>query len=298
MAHEPQRRRPLAEPTVAAPDISFKAGFGFYLGLVLAGLSALVGLLVGASTEAVVATAPGTVTGVLLCTLIVGDRLRGLPEWLGRSRRRRLTCYTPVLAFGGVAAVPAVTALEYTAAFGSLAVAFVFLTAVMAAGVARMSRNRYVDAVTGDDPIVSWSWRRTGFGFGGHGWVVLGIGMAVFGLLSVWLWGWTSAIVLTVYGIVFLFGAWTDAFDGGDAADTEWGLATFRAYETGLVLERAAGKRLVPWDAIEAVRLTDDGLVLERRWRDIRCDRAVIDDPETVYEEIERTRERTTLRSA
>lgn len=64
-----------------------------------------------------------------------------------------------------------------------------------------------------------------------------------------------------------------------------------RIHEAGLVVKRGAERRLVPWSSVDGARLMPRGLVVERRSRfDLRCARSVIDDPEDVYEAIERKR--------
>jgi hypothetical protein len=78
-----------------------------------------------------------------------------------------------------------------------------------------------------------------------------------------------------------------DRFEHGDV---QW-LPDLRVHGAGLVVSRPVHRRFVPWETVSRVRLTPDELVVERRRRfDLRCDRAAIDAPERVYEEIERSR--------
>ena len=288
MSHE---RPSLPEPDLEAPDVSFKAGVGFYLGLIVAGLTASGGLLAGASTEVILATTPGTVTGILICTLVFGDRLRDLPERLGRNRRRRARWFAPAVAFAALLLLPAVTSLAYTAAFATVTVAFLLLTTFAALGVQAMARNRYVDAVTDDEPTVTWTWQRTWFGFDDELWIAGAILMLVTGLYGTVTWRLGVGPFMTLYGLVLLAerlefgGEWL-----GLEESERWNPATVRAHGSGLVVDRGAGESFIPWDAIEDVRLTDEALVLERERFDVRCDRSVIDDPEAVLEGIERAR--------
>ncbi|MDQ2049960.1 hypothetical protein RBH26_05635 [Natronolimnohabitans sp. A-GB9] len=291
MAHE--RRSPL-EPAVSSPDLAFTAGFGFYLGLVAAGAVSVAALVAGASTEALLATAPGTVTAVLLAVLITGERLRGIPEQIGRRRRSRAICYVPAAAFAAVLLVPAVGPLAYTARFAIVTIALAALTAAAAVGVARMARNRYVEAVTVDEPAATWTGHRTGFGSGeGAISALMGV-LVVVGLAGAVTNGWIGGVLVAVYGVAFLLGSRFDLWDDWDESDGRRNPPTFRAHQAGLVFERPYERRLLPWAAIEDVRLTADELVLERDGLrfDIRCDRSAIDDPEAVLETIERTRKR------
>ena len=120
--------------------------------------------------------------------------------------------------------------------------------------------------------------------------------MVAGGLVGIYT-GGTTGIWFLLYGGFWLFMQWSETngwfdADGWGAADRATA-GDLRAHEAGLVYDRAYQRKLVPWDAIGDVRLTDDELVLERsRWLDIRCDRSAIDDPESVLEEIQRARER------
>ncbi|ELY44298.1 hypothetical protein [Natronorubrum sulfidifaciens] len=285
-------RQPEPAPTVADPDLAFKAGFGFYLGVLVAGLTAIVGVLTDAATATILATAPSTLTAVLLLVFIFGHRLRGLPERIGQSRRRRLVCYLPAVAFAGVFVVPAVTSLESTARLGTLAIALSLLSGAVAVGVSRMARNRYVAAMTPDESVTTWTYHHAGYRT--SEWVVTG-GMAllvVAGLALVWNGSWIG-LLWAGYGLVFVLSSrfgWFDTWYDIDPSG-RWGAPSIHAHVAGLVLEQSFATKLIPWAAITDVSLTDDELVLERRWLDIRCDRAAIDDPEAVLDGIKRARD-------
>lgn len=291
-------RRPDSDSAAATPDIGFKAGFGFYLGVIVAGVTALAAVAADATTATILATTPSTVVAALLLALVFGDRLAGLPERLGASRRRRLTWYLPAAGFGAVLLAPAVTALEFSARLTVTSIAFTSLSGTVALGVAQMARHRYIDAVTPDEPLIAWPWHRTSFDSGLRGTVILGFAVValVFGLGSFAVGDGTNGWFL-IYAIVPLLMWLSDRYGWGWShreatdEDSRWGNVDLEAYENGLLVDRFE-RRLVPWDRIGDVRLTEDELVVERRrWFDVRCDRSAIDDPESVRAELERLRE-------
>ncbi|NUC73296.1 PH domain-containing protein [Haloterrigena sp. SYSU A558-1] len=284
-------RRPALE--FDEPDTGFQAGFGFYVGLVAAGVAASAGLLAGASTATLLGILPSTVTAVAIAGHILTRRARGLPERIGRSRWRRLACYAPPIAFAATLAAPLVTSIEATGRFVALMLVVTLVTGVTAYGVDRMARNRYIDALTADEPTAVWTWRRTGLTAGG---IVFGACLVITiggGLYSTIAWGLSVGPFMVFYGLIFLLqwygigGDWHN-FDQNEQATPP----TIRAHEAGLVVERSVSSTFVPWDDVADVRLTDDELVFERRWLDLRCDRAAIDDPEATFEGIQRARGR------
>ena len=284
--------RSISVPDISPPDLGFKAGFGFYLGVIVAGLTAIAGVVGDAATATILVTAPSTLTAVLLFVFIFGHRLRGLPERIGQSRRRRLTCYLPAAAFAGVFAVPAVTSLESTARLGTLAIALSLLSGAVAVGVARMARNRYVTAMTPDEPVTTWTYHRAGYWT--SEWIATG-GMALLivgGLALAWYGSWIG-LLWVGYGLVFVLSSrfgWFDTWYNIDPSD-RWGAPSIRAHAAGVVLEQSFATKLIPWASISEISLTDDELILERRWLDIRCDRAAIEDPEAVFAQLELARD-------
>lgn len=289
---------------VSEPDIGFQAGFGFYLGIVVTGIAAIAGLVAGASTATLLGVLPSALTAVAVVGHILAKRAHGLPERIGRSRTRRLACYLPPVAFAAAFfALPEIGSIEATGRFVIVTAVLVLLTGVSAFGLERMSWNRYVEALAADDPTASWTYHRVGLGSGEAVFTAF-MGLVILaGILVAWL-GNARGLVWTAYGL-FMFlslklewGGWSD-FDPGD----RWNPPTLRAHEAGIVLERPFARKLVRWDAIEGVELTDEALVLERRrfgrrsrWFDIRCDRAAMDDPEAVLEGIERARKQARAR--
>lgn len=279
------------------PGIAFQAGFGFYIGLVVTGFVAIAGVLADASTGSLLGLLPSTLTSVTIAGHILAKRARGLPERIGRSRWRRLACYAPTIAFAATLALPLVAPIEATGRFVVVTLVVTLLTGVTAYGVDRMARNRYIDAITADEPAAVWTWRRTGLTSGG---IVFGACLVITiggGLYSTIAWGLNGSSFMVLYGLVFLLQWYGIGDDWLGFEETEQGTPpTIRAHEAGLVVERSVSSTFVPWDDVADVRLTDDELVFERRWLDLRCDRAAIDDPEATLQGIHRARGRADAR--
>ncbi|EMA38237.1 hypothetical protein [Halobiforma nitratireducens] len=268
------------------------------LGTVVAAVLAVAAVAAGISSATVLATVPSAVVAGLVFGLAVGNRLAGLPERLGRTRGRRLLPYVPALGLAAVLPVTTVTPLVSSTRLAVVTLAFVVLVGAAGVGVAQMSRSRYIAAVT-DEPIVAWTWHRTAFDDGLWGTFALGGGVLLFvwGLASitfdsrsgVWFAGYGGVILLLWVGDRLGWETWSwTAHD----VENRWGGIDLEAHEIGVVVDRFE-RKLLPWDRIADVRLTDDALVLERRgWFDIRCDQDAIDDPEAVYETVVETRSR------
>lgn len=274
--------------TLDTPDVSFRAGFGVYAGTVAAGLALVVGVLAGASTGLLVGAFPNVLTVVTVAGAILASRVAGLAERVGRNRWRRLACGLPALVF---TAVPVAGALSGDGVSARLVVACVVgavLSGASGLGVAAMARNRYVDAVARDDPAVTVPWRNSRTAL----LTALGVAMVVLGGLELWFATGESPLGLlwTAYGLFVLAQAAGRRLDVEWLPD-DWTGATpgeLRVHEVGIVEKRPYARSLVPWDAVTGVRLTDDELVVERRWFDLRCDRSALDDPEAVRETVER----------
>ncbi|SFB70995.1 hypothetical protein SAMN05444422_101378 [Halobiforma haloterrestris] len=293
--------RPLADPE--PPDIGFQAGFGFYLGLVAGGFAAVVGAFADVAAVTLLGVLPTTVTAVTIVGHVLGKRAVGLPERIGRSRRTRAVPYLPAIAFGVVAFVPGVTALTVRTRHLVVTAIFALVVGVAGFGLERLCRNRYVEAVTADDPVVSWNYEPAGFLQGGA-WALLVALAFVAGVTSLVAGNafglfWIAYAVLVIAWDRFDFGG-NGAKRGGkrfslDTGDTDRTVGELRAHRRGIRLDRGRASKLVPWERISGVELTDDELVLERSRRfDLRCDRDAIDDPEAVLEGIERARRRET----
>lgn len=275
-------------------DIGWRAGIGFYFGLVVAGFATIGGIAADASTATLLATAPSTVTGVLLLTLVFGDRLEGVPGRLGQDRLRRSIWYLPAVVFAAVPLGSWLAQISLSSQLVVTSVGFAIITVAIGIGLSQMARNRYIAAVTGE-PTVEWTWQTTRFD--GPGWSIVTVGSGVLfvlaGLQAAFSEGGSGARLLG-YGSVLLL-LWVGqrrewgTFEQPEA-DSRWGGATLQAHGAGLVVDRFNAK-LIPWDRIDAIELTDEELVIERaHWFDVRCDREAIDDPEGVLEGLESAR--------
>ncbi|ELY88839.1 PH domain-containing protein [Natrialba taiwanensis] len=299
-AHE---RRATLE--ISDPDIGFQAGFGFYLGVVVTGIAAAVATAAGAATATLLGLLPSVVTCVAILGHILAKRAYGLPERIGRSRRRRLGCYLPAIVLTALVAAPAVVAAGLSARFQLVVGVFALLAGLSAYGLDRMSRNRYVAALTPEEPAASWEYHPAGispseFIFAG----IMAL-VVVFGLVTAAA-GNGQGLIWALYGILIFLtshrgpGSWNE-LDPGD----RWNPPELRAHEAGLIHKRPFARKLIPWDAITDVRLTDDELVLERqwfgrfssRWLDVRCDREAIEsDAESLRDALDRVRQTETHR--
>ncbi|RQH00310.1 hypothetical protein [Natrarchaeobius oligotrophus] len=289
-----------AEP----PDIGFQAAFGFYLGLIAAGLVAVVGLLADVTTASLLATLPTTVTGVMIVGHVLAKRFHGLPELIGRRLRWRLACYLPAVGLVAVALAPGATPLAYTARYLAITVAMALLVGVTAFGLERLCRARFVEAITTDEPVVTWSYRPAGLLSRNGLWMVLTVFVVMAGVMSV-VGGTLFGLLWLAYGVIVVAWTWSGTDDDSRGKSyygkryslemapepDEWG--ELRAHEYGVRLDLGRSRRFVPWERIEGIELTDDELVLKRRFRNLRCDRDAIDDPEAeaVLEALETARD-------
>ncbi|OAQ51228.1 hypothetical protein HTG_17960 [Natrinema mahii] len=279
------------------PDIGFQAGFGFYLGIVVTGVVAIAGLLADAGTAALLGILPSTVTAVAIVGHLYARRARGLPERIGRSRWRRLACYAPAAAFTAVLLTAGFTPIDATGRFVVLTVAAIVLAGVSGFGLERMAKNRYVDALTADEPAATWTWQRSGGWSGEPIYTVIMAFMIVAGLVSMWQGEWYLGPFWVVYGAVMILSRHYDWYDLEE--NPRWNPPEIRVHEAGLVVDRSFWTEFVPWETVDGVRLTDDELVVERRRFglesgvfDLRCDRAVIEDADAVVEALERAARR------
>ncbi|QCS41162.1 hypothetical protein [Natrinema versiforme] len=275
-----------------SPDTGFRIGIGVYLAAVLTGAALVAGVALNASSGILVATVPTTVSVGLVVGSALASEADGLPERTGRSRRMTAAWFVPAVAFAGSAlaavslpSIPTVLAL----ACGLATAAALFGAAV----VTTMARTRYVAAITPDDPVATWQWRSPNRELCLYaiavGYVVLGFATRERGILTAqWF----------LFGLLFLVQG-LEASGRLDRLDVELGGTRagreLRVHEAGLVAAGPIGTRLVPWTDIGSVALTDEELVLERPWFDLRCDCSAIDDPEGVRAAIEQRRNRARL---
>lgn len=273
---------------VDEPDIGFQAAIGVFCGIVLADVVTTMLALAEADAATLLGTFPSAGTAGIIVGLLVSRRARGVPERLGASRRRWIYGLLPAAAFG----VATLVALFVPALRGAVAAAAFFSAVALALSgllVVGMARNRYVDAVTDDDPAVTWDYQPAGLL---RVEPVIGTCFLLFGLVQVYWDGWTFAVFSILYGVFMLVSAfgkdrWVDDWETRNANSSE-----LAVHDTGLVKSRGRSKTLVPWNEITGARSTGEELVidLDGRFRTIRCDRTAIDDPEAVLEALESRR--------
>lgn len=301
------RHAPSLPETLDPPDAGFMAAAGAYVAAGLVASALAVAAAVGASA----ATLLGSVSSAITIGLIVGGiaagRIAGLPERLGRSRRRLALAFAPSIALVAVALLALATALlpgavALAAGFGA------FLTGLAAFAVASMARTRYATVMAPGEPSATAPflkpnrdryWLGAGLlclGLGVVSWRTGSFGRPFFGL---WFFGGYALL----YGVGLRaersdsngdglgLPSWLLPADWLDGSENRQWLPELRVHREGLVVKQPMKRRFVPWSDVSDVRLTDDELVVERRrGLAIRCDRDAIDDPDALYEGIERAR--------
>lgn len=305
MSHRGERAPPFPEP-LETPDAGFMAATGAYVAAVLVAGSITVAAAVGASAATVVGSIPSAATVGLIAGGIASSFITGLPERLGRRRRRLAVTFVPSVVFLAVAlGALSLSSLPQPVAVGAGVGAIVTLIAALA--VASMARTRYARAMTPEEPTATvpllnpnrdLHWIGMGVGcLGVGGAVILATGDLFRAGLVFGIWG----VIALHEGAVLRSGFRrvdradrSDRFPGSgwfaSAVDVQW-LPKLRIHETGFVVERQIQQRFVPWTAVGGVRLSPDELVIERRRGfDVRCHRAVIEDANRVQREIERVR--------
>lgn len=299
------RRAPPLPETLDPPDAGFMAAAGAYVAAAFVAGSVTVAAAVDASAATVLGVASSAITIGLVVGGIAAGQVEGLPERLGRSRRRLAPAFVPPVALVAVALIafftsllPAIVALG--AGFGA------FVTGLSAFVVASMARTRYAKAMASGEPIATARflkpnrdryWFGAGLlclGLGAVSWRTGSLGRPFFGL---WFFGGYAVL----YGMgLRLERAESDRSDWAsrllpaqwvDGSENRDWLPELRVHREGLVVKRPEQRWFIPWSAVADVRLTDDELVVERRrGLAIRCDRGVIDDPNALYGGIERAR--------
>ncbi|UTF54415.1 PH domain-containing protein [Natronosalvus rutilus] len=273
---------PRLEPAgLEVPDIGFRFGFGAYVAAVLTATVTTAAVLAGVTGTTVLALAPATLTVGVIGGGILASRYRGLAERLGRRRWLGVQCSLPALPFVGLALAPFVTDFGTSVA----AVAILGVIGIGLAGllVAAMATNRYVDAVTSDEPVVTWAWVKTRLI---RRELFIGVGFLLVGLGSFYSGDFTFAVLWGGYGLFRLVAGYSSSFFDVETASTP----TLAAHEAGLVVDRGLTKQLLPWEPVSEIELTDDELVVERDWRSLRCRRSAIDDSESVAATLEELR--------
>jgi hypothetical protein len=298
-----EHRRPIAN--AGRPDLGFQAAFGFYLGLVAGGLVAFVGLLADVTTPTLLGALPTTVTAVTIAGHVAAKRSHGLPDRIGRRRRLRVACYLPAVGFAAAAAAPFVTPFDPTTRYVALLIGFTAVVGVAGFGLASLCRRQFVEAITTDEPTTTWTYRPAGLFHAGGVLVFLMAFFVLAGAVMSAATGSVRGLFWVAFGVVMI--VWTWVIGQGEnnskkyygkrfkmTAPSDVGQGELRAHERGVRHDQGRSKRLVPWTQISDIRLIDDELVLERRFRNLRCDREAIDEPEAVYESLLEVRERAT----
>ncbi|ELZ01526.1 hypothetical protein C482_07119 [Natrialba chahannaoensis JCM 10990] len=280
--------------------VSTPAAVGLYLAVVTVGVTALVSVATGAATEVLLTSLPTAFTGGVLGGIVLARIRPSLLFRLGRFRWRTLALWLPAPLFAGGALV-----LDSTGLVPETGLTLLLL--IPAAGVlltGRLAAHAAHDLAVGatvDDgaPIIEWTWYQSG---PNPPLIALGVGSLLFAGLTYALSGSNRLPTrLGALGAVSLLLGWAPTVRLPSSSDTpttlfsvpdfDYARAEIRAYADGLVVEprfRPSYRRVVPWDRFTGVRLTEDRLVLERRWwPDIRCDRAAIDDVDAVLEAVE-----------
>lgn len=279
------------------PGVGFQAAVGITVGAVATGLASLALAVAGVSTGALLSTVPTIFTAGLVVGALAAWARPGVAVRLGARRWRSLEATLPAFAVGaGTAALYLLEAAPSRWLLVPAAVATV-VGALFGWATAAIAHDAYVESIT-DDPVAEWAWKRAGADV-----TALGLGIATLAIgaaLAAAVDGRSTVVVVVVVAIPFLLqglGPLLPTDPNDTSFPTYYGMTTeievsdrahhyLRAYDAGLVVDpamKATSRKLVSWDRITDVRLTDDELVLERRWRPtIRCDRSVIDEPEEI----------------
>lgn len=293
--------------SLGTPDAGFMAGVGAYVGVVLVAVVLTVASAAGASVATVLGGISTAATVGLIAGGVVASYCTGLPERLGRRRRRLLMPFTPSIVFAGIALValtspvlPRIVALGAVIGSG--------LTLLGAFAIVTMARTRYARAMASEEPIAvapllktNQDLRWIGLGvlcFGGYSALVLATGELTSGNTILWVIAWGVFALYRGVALRFSFGSsdqegWAGRFLDTDrfAESTVQWLPELQVHVAGLAIARPGRKRFVPWETVTDVRLTADELVIERPSRfDMRCDRTAIEDAEDIYERIETAR--------
>ncbi|WP_174811882.1 hypothetical protein [Salinadaptatus halalkaliphilus] len=279
--------------------VGLQATLGIYVGAIATGLVAIGLAASGVSSGVLLSTLPTVFTAGLLVGALYAWHRPGFARRLGGWRGRRSCCVVPAVVLVGLGTglwqLEVVTAAWYVLPVGVAAVA------VAGAGweLAAIGHDAYIDSVV-DAPVVRWDWRPAGTDIG---MVAVGLGFGAVGLVATVFLD-VTAILLVLFALMFLFQAlapdslrsdsvwkpfvfpWVPHDDQlGDGVRGE-----LQATRPGLVVApsmKPSHRTLYPWNRITDLRLTEDELVLERRFRPaIRCERDAIDDPEAVLETI------------
>ncbi|WP_226004788.1 hypothetical protein [Natrinema salinisoli] len=265
------------------PDTVFQVVFAVYTGFIVAGTATTVVEPNVPSTIALVGTAFAAFLAGAAVGVVLTSRLPGLPVWLGRTWPRRVTIAVSMVLLFLAALVSVAGAVE--SRFGLVALGSTFGVAISGLIVARCAENRYVDAITCDEPLEAWQWEPSS--------------SVKHDRLLVFAWG-SLAIIHGVSGEPLTAVTWAGfatsvAASGPARGRVEQWLPgesdtppEVRVYGTGIVATRPYMQRFASWESVSHVRLRNDELVVDRGFFDWRFDRDELEDPEAVLAAIER----------
>ncbi|ELY65490.1 hypothetical protein [Natrinema versiforme] len=277
---KPSTATDTAGSTGDRPDAALQLAFGGYVGVLAAGVAAVVAAFTTAQPTLVLGAAIAGVSSGCLVGLVLARRVRGLAGRIGRTRRRRVAVVLFSVPFGVVTAVSVFGTLESRLA--PVALLSAVAVAVTGSLLEWVAQTRYVDAVTGDDPGAAWPWTPPSNPILDV--VVLALWLLLGGMNAA-TGDWTASIVWFGLAIFWVCGGLAEGRwrvgSLGDAPEV-------RVYEAGLVKRRPYTRSLVPWTEVSHVRLREDELVIDRGFFDVRFDRDELADLEALQTETER----------
>lgn len=298
---------PARAPDPAAVDnlepetgVNWPAALALYVAVVAAVIVGVIGVAAGGSSDVILGLVPTAFTGSVLCGAIVARANPKLALRLGAWRWRTVALCLPAVAVAGVVVV--LSAVGRVPGNWHLPLAAAALLGIGLSGrlLALVARDTYVGAAIDRERMATarWTWHQSGTHVG-----MLGLGLGLLAVAGVFTVNQGQPPIRTLFAasLCVAFG-WDPTVSipkpGGDAVTLsplpgmKYERGELRAYEAGLVFEPKlipSYRRFVRWDRITGVGLTEEKLVLERRFRpDIRCDRSRIDDLEGVVTALER----------
>lgn len=262
-------------PPARSSDPVFALAAGLYAGLVATPV-ALAGL------DAVVTVGPAGHYAAFLSTVVAALAVAWLafeprPHLVVRLGGTRLAWAIPLAAL--LLAAAGVARLSWPGPFGVAAALLGVFAAMLGSLVVAVARSRRAGAaLAAADSPVSWTagWPRSARRRLYAVAAVVGVAGAVAWVADgvvdpdgPWFWGQT---LVTIAVVVPQLAA----------------RRTYTATPSGLVVDHDVLHRLLPWSAVGACSVTDDAVVLHRRWRpDLRFAVADLEDPDAVVRAVE-----------
>ncbi|WP_222915616.1 hypothetical protein [Natrinema sp. SYSU A 869] len=262
------------------PDTPFRLAFGGYVGALVASFVAVVAALTDASSVAILGTVAAGFSSGCLVGIALAGRVRGLAVRSGRTRRRRAAVVLLAAPFGTAVIASLLVPLE--SRFVLVALISTVAVAVTGSLLGWSAQTRYVDAITGDEPVTAWRWDPPSTPILDAVvlalWLLLSAGNASAG-------DWTASIVWIGLAILWACSGLAEGrWRVGPLGDTP----EVRVHDAGLVMQRPYTRSIVLWTDVSHVRLRENELVLDRGLFDVRFDRDELADLEDALTEIER----------